>query len=246
MKATKGILLEKKITSLMCSVVSETWSSSIESRYKDFNDELIELNKRWSRNGFLKSREDAKNKIELEMSQLKNPPNDYKEAYNTLVELYGYYSQIYNQSVSPKGSLITYNQDVNNKTGEFDKIYDKLAIIKPDIKLIDMDEPDDSKDNLNQLNTNIVKNKFQSIDNNKNITSNEAVDIVKRFFPQLNSDAIIEYDHTENINGKDYYVVHIYSIVNNHTATVGWYCVDTNTGKAYEWNLANGTLAILS
>lgn len=45
-----------------------------------------------------------------------------------------------------------------------------------------MDEPDDSKDNLNQLNTNIVKNKFQSIDNNKNITSNEAVDIVKRFF----------------------------------------------------------------
>ncbi|AKN32304.1 hypothetical protein Ccar_16115 [Clostridium carboxidivorans P7] len=232
-KTTKDILIEEKTTSLMCAVVSETWNSAIDSHYKDFDTELSMLNKKWKDSGNLKSREDAKNNIESEMSQLKNPPDDYKEAYNALVELYGYYTQIYNQAVSPKGSLFTYNQDVNNKTSEFDKIYDKLAVIKPNIKSIDRNDIDTSNVNASQLKSSTTDTKANLTDNS--MTKQQAIQMVKDY--SGNSD----WDVVENVATKE-------TIVEGSDDVIGHSCyffvpkggrailffIDKTTGKLYE------------
>lgn len=241
-KTTKDILIEEKITSLMCAVVSETWNSAIDSHYKDFNTELSMLNKKWKGSGNLKSRENAKNNIESEMSQLKNPPDDYKDAYNALVELYGYYTQIYNQSVSPKGSLLTYNQDVNNKTSEFDKIYDKLAVIKPNIKSIDRNNVDTSNVNVSQL-------KATTTDTNIGVT-NVATNNTDTTNSQNTSEKVNIDELTKIIQkryGLSYYIYKDTSFGNMHLLQDKYYyficddfgrdgipCVDKQTGKIYE------------
>lgn len=132
---TIDILTETYASQLMCSTISSVWRDSIDSRYKDFNTEITRLQEDWKAKGVLKNRETAKAEIEKKMKQLQNPPEDYKEAYKLIVELYGYYSQIYNQAVSPGGSLLTYNQDVNQKSSDFDKTYEKIKVIKPDIEI---------------------------------------------------------------------------------------------------------------
>ncbi|PRR80687.1 Double zinc ribbon [Clostridium liquoris] len=84
--------------------------------------------------GVLKERETAKNNIEKNMKELRNPPKDYEEAYKLFVDLYSLYGQIYSQAMSPQGSLMTYNQDINQKSSEFSQIYDKIKVLEPDIE----------------------------------------------------------------------------------------------------------------
>ena len=131
---TLSILTETYASELMCSQISDTWRSAIDSRYKDFNTEIANLEERWETNGFLKDRKNAKDSIEKNMKELQNPPKDYEEAYKLFVELYSIYGQIYSQATSPQGSIITYNQDVNQKESEFSKTYDKIKVLQPDIE----------------------------------------------------------------------------------------------------------------
>lgn len=128
------ILLEETyLTEKMCSEVSETWRSAIDSD-KDFNDEIISLYKSWKYVGDLQKRDDAKNKLENGMKEIQNPPKEYVEAHKLLVDIYTTYTQIYSQATNPKGSLTTYLQDVNQNISDFDKLYEKLKVIEPEIE----------------------------------------------------------------------------------------------------------------
>jgi len=132
--ATIKILTEAYICETMCNSISVTWRNAIESSYKDFNTEIRIMQDKLKNDGSLDERQKAKDDIEKTMKQLQNPPKDYEEAYKLLIDLYGYYGQIYSQATSPQGSLLTYNQDVNQKASEFSKTYDKIKVIKPDIE----------------------------------------------------------------------------------------------------------------
>lgn len=55
----------------------------------------------------------------------------------------------------------------------------------------------------------------------------------------------LEFDHVQERQGRNYLVVHGYELViddpvsgTGHTATWGWYYVDSGTGAAFEWDLA--------
>ncbi|WP_461615220.1 zinc ribbon domain-containing protein [Clostridium sp. Marseille-QA1073] len=133
-KTTLDILTETYTSQLMCSQISDTWRNAIDSSYKDFNTEIAKQQKQWEDKGVFKERETAKNNIEKNMKELRNPPEDYEEAYKLFVDLYSIYGQIYSQATSPQGSLMTYNQDVNQKSSEFNQIYDKIKILEPDIE----------------------------------------------------------------------------------------------------------------
>ena len=65
------------------------------------------------------------------MRKLKNCPNQYQEAYNALLELHGIYSQLHSLASSPTGSLLSFNNRVNDLESEFTRIEGKLKIYMP-------------------------------------------------------------------------------------------------------------------
>ncbi|KZL88790.1 zinc ribbon domain-containing protein [Clostridium magnum] len=126
-----SISVETLSAKMMCNIISTDWRSAIYDTHEDFNTKLADLHSRWDSNGKLKETKDAKDKIESNMTKLKKYPKDYEESYKILVELYGVYGQLYDQATYPSGSLITYNQDVNQKESEFDKLMNKIKITIP-------------------------------------------------------------------------------------------------------------------
>lgn len=130
-ETTIEILSETVISEQFCNLISKTWRNAIDDR-EDFNTAISDVLKKQS--STVSDLKKNKDKIEEKMKGLQNPPADYKDAYSLLVELYSTYGQIYSQAVSPTGSLTSYNGDVNGKASDFNKIYDKLAVLRPEIK----------------------------------------------------------------------------------------------------------------
>ena len=60
--------------------------------------------------------------------------SDYTEAYASLVEIYGIYIQIYDQSKNPSGSLLTFNSAVKDLSSQFENSYGQLKVLKPEIE----------------------------------------------------------------------------------------------------------------
>lgn len=111
--------------------VSETWSGAIQfgfpidsvisgklSSHKESLDKIRKLN----------------NEIEMSMQRLKDYPVQYKEAHNTLMELYGVYNEIYHLTLSPSGSLATFNKKITDLVSSFVNMSSKLKIYMPKIE----------------------------------------------------------------------------------------------------------------
>jgi hypothetical protein len=50
------------------------------------------------------------------------------------LNLYDEYISLYNQSLSPTGSLTTYNNDIKSKEDAFTTTLNRIEVIMPDIK----------------------------------------------------------------------------------------------------------------
>lgn len=78
-------------------------------------------------------------------------------------------------------------------------------------------------------------------DNSKIITAKSAEDLVREYMiKNLGPDTICEFDHEEVLHDVKYFVVHVYDVVVDHTATLAWYYVNENTGEIF-----NGTFGDL-
>ncbi|MEK6263372.1 MAG: tetratricopeptide repeat-containing protein [Clostridium sp.] len=67
------------------------------------------------------------------------------------------------------------------------------------------------------------------------ITTTSAVDIVKNLvLKDSDSKTISQFDHEETVDGVKYFVIHVYDVVVDHTATRGWYFVNQNNGKVFD------------
>lgn len=83
------------------------------------------------------------------------------------------------------------------------------------------------------------------------VTAEEAVRIVAtklRYKASPNSHLVV--DRTERREGRDYHVLQGYNLIitdpvnqTGHTATWGWFFVDTETGEAFRWDLVEDKLA---
>ncbi|MBW9144832.1 hypothetical protein KTC92_15050 [Clostridium sp. CM027] len=85
----------------------------------------------------------------------------------------------------------------------------------------------------NNINENIKKNEF---------TKEKAIEIVSKIVINKNQKVKVGYDHTQKKGGKDYYVLRVYDDMSDHISTLGWYYVQVDTGKAFEWDLIEDTL----
>jgi hypothetical protein len=126
------IITNTYMSELILEGTSKVWRSAIEIGV-DFNGQIQGYLA--GMKSSLKIMEDNNNKIEVGMQDLKDYPIQYQEAYNTLMELYEVYSQIYALARAPSGSLMSFNNKVNDLTSEFTKITSRLKIYMPNLNL---------------------------------------------------------------------------------------------------------------
>lgn len=69
--------------------------------------------------------------LESKMQGMTMPPSQYKKAYDELEELYAIYSQLYSLALNPTGSLVSFNQKINDLSSEFTKQESIVAINEP-------------------------------------------------------------------------------------------------------------------
>lgn len=94
----------------------------------DFNDALQNLLSDSSFKEQIEKINDNKESINTLMKKLKNPPKEYKEAYESLSKLYDAYISLTSLVTSPSGSLQTYSQSFNNADNETVKCYNALKM----------------------------------------------------------------------------------------------------------------------
>lgn len=78
------------------------------------------------------------------------------------------------------------------------------------------------------------------------ITSDKAVDIIKNIVVKNKPNLKVKFDHTQKREGKDYYVIRLYESMPDHSTTLGWFYVQVDTGKAFQWNLTDDKLTPLN
>lgn len=97
----------------------------------------------------------------------------------------------------------------------------------------------------------IIENQ-QSLESNKvqnsngMVTAEQAVQSAAKYISNKGENTKFSFDHEESRNGTDYYVIHAFEDMGDHVATLGWYYVEKNGGKVYEWNLAGDELMLLN
>lgn len=94
----------------------------------DFNDALFNLQMDSSFSADIKSIESNQETVEKMMKQLKNPPEEHKEAYDTLKEFYDCYLEFTNLAVNPTGNLTSYTSDYNDLDSEVMNKYKKMKM----------------------------------------------------------------------------------------------------------------------
>lgn len=121
------------ICQMFAEELSSTWRKAIDDG-KDFNVEIVKYINFLDEKGAIDDINQARDENAEKMKLIQNPIVGYEEPYNLLIEMYGYYTQVCNQVTSPSGSLLTYNQDLNSNSNEFDTTFEKLAIMIPAVK----------------------------------------------------------------------------------------------------------------
>ena len=82
---------------------------------------------------------------------------------------------------------------------------------------------------------------------NKNLqgqltTEKKAEEIVKNKVGTGNNNIKAICEGEEVREGVSYYSVHVYEVVEDHTATMGWYYVRKDNGQVFLWDLASDIL----
>lgn len=94
----------------------------------DFNDALGNL---FSDSDFIDTISSIESNQELVaglMKDLKNPPEEFEDAYDAIKELYDAYTALTNMATNPTGSLTTYSQGFNEADTEFVNCYDAMEL----------------------------------------------------------------------------------------------------------------------
>lgn len=94
----------------------------------DFNDALKNLFLDSSFNDQIEDINDNKDTVNSLMKKLKNPPEEYKDAYESISKLYDAYLSLTNLATDPAGNLQTYSQNFNDADNETLNCYNALKM----------------------------------------------------------------------------------------------------------------------
>lgn len=101
---------------------------------KDFNEALSILRKHFEQKGSIKKAEDGVDLAEKQLEKLSNPPKEYKESYELLINLFQDFKSFIDLSTSPKGSLMTYPKEIRELSNKIVRGYDEVKLKSPKIE----------------------------------------------------------------------------------------------------------------
>lgn len=105
-----------------CGKIVQAWQDAIEND-EDFNDAI---QKQVDENNFSQNKD-----IEKSMDLLQTPPQKFKLAYKSLLDVYGTYKQLAEKASNPSGSLFTYAQDYHKVENEYVEKLSKVQALIP-------------------------------------------------------------------------------------------------------------------
>lgn len=129
--------------------------------------------------------------------------------------------------------VVGYGFYKNNKLKEANKQVNNLDSKQTEQKQVEKKQTQEViKDNTTK---NIVDSKLDK---------KAATEIISNYIKSKYPEAKCVYDHNQKRDGKEYYVIHVFGSMqdNSSTATIGWYYVEVDTGKAFQWDLINDKL----
>lgn len=94
----------------------------------DFNDALGNLFADSSFSAKVKSVSDKQDSVNTLMKKMKNPPEEFKEAYDKMQEFYDAYIALTNLVTDPSGSLQTYSTSFNEADTEASNCYKAMKV----------------------------------------------------------------------------------------------------------------------
>lgn len=124
-----GLNFEAQQSSLICSTFLKKWSMAVNNPYMSPESAINEARKKLD--GDISSLKSEKKKIDERMKGLQNPPKEYKESYDMLVDLHEVYGKLYRLAENPTGSYMSYSSEVSSLQSEFISLHEKITITKP-------------------------------------------------------------------------------------------------------------------
>lgn len=100
--------------------------------YDDFNDALGELFRNTSFNSTLSDIKTNQEAVKALMKELRNPPEEYEEAYVQLKEYYDVYLEFTDMALSPKGSYNSFSSDFSAADTRVLKAYRTMELYVED------------------------------------------------------------------------------------------------------------------
>nr|WP_027871432.1 zinc ribbon domain-containing protein [[Eubacterium] cellulosolvens] len=96
--------------------------------FDDFNTALANLftNKKFKSE--ISGIEDNQTTVQGLMKDMKNPPDEYKDAYDALSKLYDAYTKLTNLAINPTGSLQTFSNNFNDADTEVSNCYSAMKL----------------------------------------------------------------------------------------------------------------------
>lgn len=141
---TTGAMLEGASVAEDCgNLIKSVWSNSIFENYDDttdkytrpkgfwvddFNDALANLFSDYGFNKKISTIKDNQDKVDELMKKLKNPPEEYKDTYNTISDMYKAYTSFVNCVTSPSGSLQTFSSNFSDNDSELVNYYNAMRL----------------------------------------------------------------------------------------------------------------------
>ncbi|AJD92246.1 hypothetical protein JMA_29290 [Jeotgalibacillus malaysiensis] len=98
----------------------------------DFEDALYYQYIEFSDNGSIEEFEELMASVETQISDLKTPPDEYQQTYDTQLEMYLSLKALSSLAIEPSGSLDSFTDDINKLVDEMLDANNKYSVQLPD------------------------------------------------------------------------------------------------------------------
>lgn len=155
------------------------------------------------------------------------------------------------KSLVSKNIMLSKESVSNNDYSKDNKYITDITNIDNNKEVKQLQKPMNKKIKSYPQKSENIENKSQIINRNINkpVSKQQAEDKIKNYIKSTSQEIPnlkVEYDHDDTKSGKKYFVIHVYCIVDDHTATMGWYYVNEQDGKCSKWDLAEDKLVPLT
>jgi hypothetical protein len=142
LKGTAEIMISTStIAEDMLNQYHDVWSDAIfedvayvngERIWGDFNEAISAQHEAFVEDGSIKAIENGEEAVKMLMKKINNPPEQYKEEYEVVVDMYKVFDEYVGLAKSPEGSLQSFSEQARELSSELISLYKELEVKMPE------------------------------------------------------------------------------------------------------------------